>query len=151
MNTPRNHSPKSFWPQRLPGFIAAALLLRATWLPIIEIKGFDTFAFDSMALWATRSARVTLGIAILCLMLRSLTISRWWMALAVGILFSPLADMMVRAADLADMMKAEIQGDLKQLIVFRTGVWFCVAGLGFWLLDLVLACAGLSLTRRPSD
>jgi hypothetical protein len=151
MNTLRTRSRKNFWLLRLPLFIAAVLLLRATWLPVIEIKGFDTFAFESLALWATCSARVTLAIVLVCLLLRPLSLSRWWMAFSVGILFSPLTDMAVRAADLAKMMKSQVEGDMTQLIILRTGTWFCVAGLSFWLLDLAMAGALLLLARREKN
>jgi hypothetical protein len=120
----------------LPLCIAAALLLRATWLPVIEIKGFDTFALETVAMWATRAARVTLVISMVCLLVRPLAISRWWLALAVGIMLSPLADMAVRAVDLVKMMGNEGPGKIDELIVLRTGTWICAAGLLFWLLDL---------------
>jgi hypothetical protein len=63
------------------------------------------------------------------------------MALSVGILISPLADMAVRAMDLAKMMETDGPGDIKELIVIRAGTWVCMAGLVFWLLDLAAACA----------
>ena len=120
---------------------AAGLLLRATWLPVIEIKGFDTFTLVTVAMWATRAARVILGIALGCLWLRPLTVARWWMALAVGILLSPLADMAIRAADLTQMMETSGTGDVSGLIVLRTGAWVCLAGLVLWLLDIVRVVA----------
>ncbi len=122
--------------------LAATLLLRATWLPVIEIKGFDTFALESVAMWATRAARVTLAIALLCLLIRPLTVARWWMALAIGILLSPLADMAIRADDLAKMMKTSGAGDIDGLVVLRSGTWVCVAGLLCWVLDLASVLAG---------
>ncbi|MEI6176639.1 MAG: hypothetical protein WCS43_07085 [Verrucomicrobiota bacterium] len=151
MNTPDTPSNNYCWLARLPLLIAAGLLLRASWLPVIEIKGFDTFAFESLALWATRSARVTLVIVLVCLLFRPMSLSRWWMALSVGILVSPLTDMVVRAADLAEMMKSQIDGDMTQLIILRTGTWFCVAGLSFWLLDLAVAGVRLLLAMREKN
>jgi hypothetical protein len=151
MNTPQPRSLISCFLTRLPLLIAAGLLLRASWLPVIEIKGFDTFAFESLALWATRSARVTLAIAMVCLLFRPISLSRWWMAFSVGILFSPMTDMVVRAIDLAEMMKSQVEGDMTQLIILRTGTWFCVAGLSFWLLDLVVAGVRLLLARREKS
>ena len=151
MNTYRHHK-QTCWLERLPIVIAAILLLRATWLPVIEIKGFDTFSLDSIALWATRGARVTLCFALPCLMLRSLSLSlsRWWMALAVGILFSPLTDMAVRATDLAKMMESQVDGGVGQLVVLRQGTWFCVVGLLFWLIDCGLALLSV-VKKRPSS
>lgn len=151
MNTPHTCLHSYGWLNRLLLLIAADLLLIATWLPVIEIKGFDTFAFDSLALWATRSARVTLTIVLICLLIRPIFLSRWWLAFSVGILFSPLTDMVVRAIDLAEMMKSQVEGDMTQLIILRTGAWFCVAGLSFWLLDLVVAGVRLLLARREKS
>jgi len=122
---------------------SAGLLLRATWLPVIEVKGFDTFALESMALWATRAARVTLIASLVCLPIRPLGIARWWMALSIGILFSHLADMGVQAADMAKMMPGGGSIDIMKVIVLRTGTWFCAAGLACWLLDLLVALGGL--------
>ncbi|MEN9974492.1 MAG: hypothetical protein RLZZ282_498 [Verrucomicrobiota bacterium] len=136
------------WLACLPLCLAAALLLGATWIPVIEIKGFDTFSLESVAMWATRAARVTLLGALLCLLLRPLGVSRWAMALSVGILIGPLADMGVRAMDLARMMETEGPGDFTGLIVVRAGTWICMAGLVFWLLDLAIACAGLLRSSR---
>ena len=142
-----NALPKPSLAARLAGCIllacAAGLLLRATWLPVVEIKGFDTFALESVAMWATRAARVTLIATLLCLPLRPLGIARWWMALSVGILIGPLADMAVRTVDLADMMKSGGQGDIAKLIVIQTGTWICAVGLVAWLLDLLLALCGI--------
>jgi len=148
MNTPHTCFHGYGWLNRLLLLIAADLLLIATWLPMIEIKGFDTFAFDSLHLWATRSARGTLTIVLVCLLFRPMSLSRWWMALTIGILFSPLTDMIVQAADLMNMMKSQVEGDMTQLIILRTGTWFCVAGLFFWLLDLTIAGVRLLLARR---
>jgi hypothetical protein len=141
MNDSRKPTLAPSWLACLPLCLAATLLLRSTWLPVIEIKGFDTFALESVAMWATRAARVTLLISLLCLLIRPLGVSRWWMALSVGILISPLADMAVRAMDLAKMMETDGPGDIKELIVIRAGTWVCMAGLVFWLLDLAAACA----------
>lgn len=125
--------------ERMPLLFAALLLLRATWLPVIEIKGFDTFALDSIAMWATRAARFTLIASILTLLIRSRAPSRWWMALSVGILFGPLSDMAVRAADLAKMMQPEGIDEINHFIIILPGTWICMAGLIFWLGDLVTA------------
>jgi hypothetical protein len=151
MNTPHTYFSNYSWLNRLLLLIAAGLLLRASWLPVIEIKGFDTFAFESLALWATRSARVTLAIVLVFLLFRPMFLSRWWMAFSVGILFSPMTDMVVRAIDLAEMMKSQVEGDMTQLIILRTGTWFCVAGLSFWLLDLGVAGVRLLLARREKN
>lgn len=148
MNTLRKPAPAKGLLETLLLLVAAALLLRATWLPVIEIKGFDTFALESVAMWATRAARVTLIAAMLCLALRSLGVSRWWMALSVGILIGPLADMAVRAVDLAEMMKTSGQGDPTGLIVVRAGTWVCAAGLACWLLDLAAAVTGMVRSWR---
>lgn len=142
MNTFRNPALAPSWMACLPLCLAATLLLRASWLPVIEIKGFDTFALETVAMWATRAARVTLLISLACLLIRPLGVSRWWMALSVGILIGPLADMVARAMDLSKMMATDGPGDIKQLIVIRAGTWFCLAGLAFWLLDLAAASAG---------
>jgi len=148
MNTLRKPSPATKVLECLLLVCSAGLLLRATWLPVIEVKGFDTFALESIALWATRAARVTLVATILCLPLRPLGIARWWMALSIGILFSHLADMGVQAADMAKMMPGGGSIDIMNVIVFRTGTWFCAAGLACWVLDLLLALAGLVRTWR---
>jgi len=124
---------------RAPIAVSASLLLAATWLPVIEIRGFDTFALDMIALWAARGARVALVAALACLVFRTTAVSRWWMALASGILFAPLADMAVRAVDLVEMMQDQIQGGPWDLIALKSGSWLCLAGLVLWLLDLALA------------
>jgi hypothetical protein len=127
--------------ERLPLLAAAVLFLVATRLPIIEIKGFDTFSLTSVAMWATRAARFTLGAGLLCLLIRPMEISRWWMALSVGILLGPLADMAIRSADLVEMMGTDGPADPGEMIVLQSGTWACVAGLGFWVLDVVVALA----------
>jgi hypothetical protein len=137
-----NSSPKSSIGrcilERLPIVAAAALFLLATRLPVIEIKGFDTFSLTSVAMWATKAARITLGVALVCVLVRPLGISRWWMALSVGILLSPLADMAIRAKDLVEMMGDDAV-DANDMIVLKDGTRACAAGLGFWVLDLLLA------------
>ena len=143
MNPHRQPCPVSRLLGSLLLLCSAGLLLWATRLPVIEIKGFDTFALESVAMWATRAARVTLIVVILCLPLRPLGISRWWMALSVGILIGPLADMAVRTVDLTEMMKSSDQGDISKLIVIRTGTWVCAVGLACWVLDLLVALCGL--------
>jgi len=143
MNTFRKPSLAKRCLESLLLLAAAALLLRASWLPVIEIKGFDTFALESVAMWATRAARVTLIAVILCLLVRPLALSRWWMALSVGILIGPLADMAVRTVDLVEMMKSSGQGDMSALIVIKTGTWVCAAGLACWLLDTAAAAFGI--------
>ncbi|MEI6653856.1 MAG: hypothetical protein WCP45_03745 [Verrucomicrobiota bacterium] len=145
MNTPRPTTLVRKFLECLLLAGAAGLLLRATWLPVIEIKGFDTFTLETVAMWATRAARVILGIALGCLLLRPLTVARWWMALAVGILLSPLADMAIRAQDLTQMMKTSGTADVSGLIVLRAGAWVCLAGLALWLLDIVRV-VGAALT-----
>jgi hypothetical protein len=143
MNTLRNPFPAKHGLERLLLLGASAMLLLATWLPAIEIKGFDTFALETMAMWATRAARFTLVAVILCLPIRPLGVARWWMALSVGILIGPLADMAVRAVDLAKiMMETSGPGDITELIVIRTGTWVCATGLVLWLLDLAALLAG---------
>jgi hypothetical protein len=119
MNTFRKPSLAKRCLESLLLLAAAALLLRASWLPVIEIKGFDTFALESVAMWATRAARVTLIAVILCLLVRPLALARWWMALSVG------------------------QGDMSELIVIKTGTWVCAAGLACWLLDIAAATIGI--------
>jgi hypothetical protein len=143
MNTFRKPSLAKRCLESLLLLAAAALLLRASWLPVIEIKGFDTFALESVAMWATRAARVTLIAVILCLLVRPLALARWWMALSVGILIGPLADMAVRTVDLVEMMKSSGQGDMSELIVIKTGTWVCAAGLACWLLDIAAATIGI--------
>jgi hypothetical protein len=135
---------------RIPIAVSAALLLAATWLPVVEIKGFDTFALDSIALWAARGARIALVGALACLLLRTLDVSRWWMALAAGILFAPLADMAVRALDLVEMMQDQIEGGPWDLIALKSGSWLCLAGLVFWLLDLAMAGVSKFSARAKS-
>ena len=139
MNTCRNITRTHNLLECLLMLAAAALLLRASFVPVIEIKGFDTFALESVALWATRIARITLGAAVLCLLVKPLGVSRWWLALSVGIMIGPLTDMAMRAVDLAKMMATDGPGNINDLIVIRTGTWLCAAGLGCWLLDLAVA------------
>jgi len=140
-NTPP--APLVSWPRqialRVPIAASATALLVAASLPMIEIKGFDTFALDSIALWAARGARVALWVALGCLMFRAQSLSRWWMALAIGILFSPMIDMAANALDLAEMMRDQISGSPMEMIQLKSGAYLCVVGLGFWLLDLLIA------------
>lgn len=139
MNQNRKHQLAFFWLERLPLIIAAAVLLLATWLPVVEIKGFDTFALETVAKSATQAVRFSLVAGLLCISFCPVGVSRWWMALSVGILFGPLADMAVRAADLTGMMQSDSPVKISDIIVIRTGTWICVAGLAFWLIDLVSA------------
>jgi len=148
MNSLRQPTATNYLLDRLPLVLAAALLLWATWLPVIEIKGFDTFALDTVAMWATRAARVTLIATLLCLVIRPLTVSRWWLALSAGILLSPLADMAVRAIDLTKMMGTEGPGNINDLIVIRGGSWVCLIGVVFWLLDLTITVGARVIAWR---
>lgn len=134
----RQNKPGTWIALRLTIICSAACLLASTWLPVIEIKGFDTFNFASVALWAGKVARFTLGGVILAALLPSLLSARWLLALSVGILFSPLLDMIIRSLSLAEMMGAGDGGDIKSLIVPLTGFWVAAAGLALWIVDLVI-------------
>lgn len=123
---------------RLPILAAAGILMASTWLPIVEIKGFDTFALKSVALWPGIIVRYTLSITALCLLLPSLQLSRWWMALSIGILFSPLLDIALRAKDLAEMMTSEDMPSAADLVIPLKGFWAFVIGFALWLIDLCL-------------
>lgn len=137
---------------RLSILCSAVSLIMATWLPVIEIKGFDTFDFASVALWAGKVSRFTLGGIILALLLPNLQAARWLLALSVGILFSPLLDMVVRSLSLAEMMKTDDGGDVTALIVPLKGSWFACVGLVFWIVDLMLAgVRSLMLRKRHSN
>ena len=140
-------SPAAFVAFRIPMLCAAVLLLMATWFPVIEIKGFDTFNFSTVALWPSRIARFTLIAVILAVFLPSLQTARWLLALSVGILFSPLLDMVVRSVSLAEIMDAGESGDVKSLIVPLKGSWAAAGGLAFWLIDL-LCLLSLRVLRR---
>lgn len=149
MNRARNNnSPLPLIAVRLPILISASLLLAATWLPVVEIKGFDTFDFSTVALWAGRIARFTLAAAILSITLPSLITARWFLVLSVGILLSPLVDMVVRSLSLAEMMDAGLGGDFKSLIVPLNGTWAAVAGLLLWLADSIWAGITTVLRRK---
>ena len=143
MNTLRKPSPAAKVLECLLLACSAGLLLRATWLPTFQIKGFGDFDLESVGMWATHAARYTLITAILCLPLRPLGISRWWMALSVGILFGPLASLVGQAIDLTKSPGADIPVNIKDVIVLRTGTWVCAAGLACWVLDLLAALCGL--------
>lgn len=148
MNQYRKHQLAFFWLERLPLIIASAVLLLATWLPVVEIKGFDTFALETVAKSATQAARFSLVAGLLCISFCSIGVPRWWMALSVGILFGPLADMAVRAADLTEMMQADSPVEISDIIVIRTGTWVCVAGLAFWLIDLMFTLTKFIRRKR---
>lgn len=149
MNRPRNNKKPVLWvAMRMPILISATLLLAATWLPVVEIKGFDTFDFASVALWAGRIARFTLAATILALALPSQTAARWFLALSVGILLSPLVDMVVRSLSLAEMMDAGLGGDFKSLIIPLKGSWLAAAGLVLWLTDSVWVAVRVMLRRK---
>jgi len=123
---------------------AAGLLLRATWLPVFKIKILGELNLESMGMWATHAARYTFIAALLCLPLRPLGVSRWWMALSVGILFGPLASLAGQAIDLANSLAtSENPVNLKDVVQPLTGAKFCAAGLACWLLDLLVALGGL--------
>ncbi len=142
MNTLRKPSPAAKVLECLLLACSAGLLLRATWLPTFQIKGFGDFDLESVGMWATHAARYTLITAILCLPLRPLGISRWWMALSVGILFGPLASLVGQAIDLTKSPGADIPVNIKDVIVTRTGAWVCAAGLACWVFDLLVALYG---------
>lgn len=139
--------------QRIPILGSAACLLAATWLPVIEIKGFDTFDFASVALWAGKIARFTLGAVILSSLLPSLLAARWLLALSVGIIFSPLLDMVIRSLALAEMMDAGDGTDFKSLIIPLKGIWVAAMGLTLWIADLLIegVKALLGMKRRYSQ
>jgi hypothetical protein len=149
MNRPRNNQQPLLWiTLRMPILLSAGLLLAATWLPVVEIKGFDTFDFSTVALWAGRISRFTLGAAILALALPSLYAARWFLVLSVGILLSPLVDMVVRSLSLAEMMDVGIGGDFKSLIVPLNGSWVAAAGLVLWIADSIWFAVRASLPRK---
>lgn len=147
-------SPSRSWAglilERLPLLAAAVLLLIATREPVVEIKGFDTFSLSSVAMWATRAARFTLGAALVFLLFRPLDFSRWWMALSAGILLGPLADMAIRSADLVEMMGSDAPSNPEEMIVLLSGAKICAAGFTFWVIDVILAIAGRIVRWRRS-
>ena len=118
---------------------SALFLIAASWMPVLEIRGFDTFGLNTIALWATRGARFALLACLLCLTMRSPAASRWWMALAVGMLSAPLMDMAVRSIDLMEMMGENGPTVDEGLIRPLAGSWLLVIGLMLWLADLYLA------------
>jgi len=137
MNQDRKHQIIFFWLDRLPLIIAAALLILATWLPLVEIKGFDTFTLEAVAKSATQAVRSSLVAGLLSISFFPTGVSRWLMALSVGILFGPLADVVLRALDLTEMMQSDSPVKISEIIVIRTGTWICLVGLAFWLIDVV--------------
>lgn len=143
MNTHRQPCPATRPLACLLILCAAGLLLRATWLPVFKIKILGDLDLEGMGMWATHAARYTLIAAILCLPLRPLGLSRWWMALSVGILFGPLASLVGQAVDLTKTMGSEAPVNIKDVVQPLTGAWICAAGLACWLLDLLVALCGL--------
>ena len=149
MNTPRQACPATTLLARLLILCAAGLLLRATWLPVFKIKILGELDLEGMGMWATHAARYTLIAAVLCLPWRALGLSRWWMALSVGILFGPLASLLGQALDLTKSMGTDAPVNIKDIVQPLTGAWLCAAGLLCWLLDLCLAlCAIIRGTCR---
>jgi hypothetical protein len=134
----QKNKPIVWFAQRIPILGTAACLLAATSLPVIEIKGFDTFDFASVALWAGKIARCTIGAAIFSSLLPSLFAARWLLALSVGIIFSPLLDMVVRSRSLAEMMNSGDGEDFKSMIIPLIGLWVAALGLTLWIADLLI-------------
>jgi len=120
-------------------------VLRATWLPVFQVKGMGPdLDLENFAKWTTHALRYTLIATLVCLPLRPLGISRWWMALSVGILFSMLASLVEQAIAYTQLPDAVVTVDsFMDKAPLLTGAKFCAAGLACWLLDLLVALCGL--------
>lgn len=121
-------------------FFSATFLLVASWMPIVEIKGFDTFDISTVALWGGRIANVTLFSTILTLMMQGQLVARWFLALSVGVLCSPMIDLLARCMSLADMMNSGQSIDITSLIVPLWGAWALCFGMVCWFFDLLALC-----------
>lgn len=134
---------------RLLPVSAAVLLLVSIGEPLFELKGFDEFGLESVSEWTGVIARWVVVAGLVSCFTPFRALGRWFLALGVGLLASPLIGLVSEAMSLAEVMSPGETLRPLEVIEPLAGLRLMVAGGLVWLLDaLIWAISGLIMWRR---